>query len=181
MVRNQIVSRKLDLDDSALDLSVVEPNEVSQPRQVQQENPVIVKENNSVPPKNILNHANLKKLKSYRKIRQNIKSQNDESLFISQITEVLNLLSVEDSKHDYELLLLVMQIAENWFLKSKDGERRKTNVILSCKRFFDGNEELISKSIELLMPQLEQNKFIGRNVKKLLRYVENALKRCWLK
>ena len=178
MVRSQIVSRKVDLDDSALDLSVVEPNEVSQPEKQPSHKPL---PSNQVPPKNILNSANLKKLKSYRKIRQNIKSQNDETLFINQVSEALDMLNVEESKYDYELLLLVMQIAENWFLKSKDGNRRKAIVILACKKFFDGNEELISKSIELLMPNLEQNKFISRNIKKLLRYAENALKRCWQK
>ena len=123
-----------------------------------------------LPPKKILNNSNLKKLKSYRNLRKNIKSQNEESEFISQLTDVLNLFDENEVHYDPDVLVLIMQIAENWFLGKKDGEKRKRNVIIVAKRFFDENEELVNKMIEIVLPRVMQNKYIERNLKKFVKF-----------
>lgn len=157
----------------SLDLTIVEGDEIVVPEKRQQEKHV-----GAIPPKKILNNSNLKKLKSYRQLRQSIKGQNEESEFYEQITAVLNLFDVDEVKYDADLLILVMQIAENYFLGKKDGERRKKNVVLVTKRFFDDNEELTSKIIEMSMDKIVQNKFVKRNLKKCLRYLKSVVVRC---
>ena len=132
-----------------------------------------------LPPKKILNNSNLKKLKSYRNLRKNIKSQNEESEFISQLTDVLNLFDENKVHYDPDVLVLIMQIAENWFLGKKDGEKRKRNVIIVAKRFFDENEELVNKMIEIVLPTIKQNKYIERNfLKKIVKFSKGFLVSC---
>ena len=132
-----------------------------------------------LPPKKILNNSNLKKLKSYRNLRKNIKSQNEESEFIRQLTDVLNLFDENEVHYDPDVLVLIMQIAENWFLGKKDGEKRKRNVIIVAKRFFDNNEELVNKMIEIVLPKIKQNKYIERNLKKFVKFSKGFLVSCW--
>ena len=69
-----------------------------------------------------------------------------------------------------------MSCVENQVLKKKSGQLKKHIVIECSREYFDNNDLLIVKMIDLLMPGLNQNKMIKRNGKKVIRFFSEKLK-----
>ena len=107
-----------------------------------------------VPPKQIFNY-NLKQLKSFKKIRQSYKLKNLKYTFLSDMKIVLNEYLPTDSENQYntELLLEVLNIAEEYFINKDRTERevyKKDCVIELLLPYFNNDKQLLLKTIQLV-------------------------------
>ena len=107
-----------------------------------------------VPPKELFNY-NLKQLKSFKKIRQSYKLKNLKYTFLTDMKVVLNEYSPKDTDNQYndELLLEVLNIAEEYFICKNKVERevyKKDCVIELMLPYFNNDKQLLLKTIQLI-------------------------------
>jgi hypothetical protein len=100
----------------------------------------------------------------------NIKMTNRQTEFIEKIKLVLSLFDKESNQYNHSIMLFVMSCVEDYILKPKSGEYKKSVVIECVKDYYDNNIVLIEKMIPILMPHVAQNKFFKRNGKKIMRF-----------
>jgi hypothetical protein len=116
-------------------------------------------------PPSVLYNSNLKQMKGFRALRSNMKREAFLKEFIVQGKEALEPYAVNDeTMYDAEIVKFIMQTAEDVFIHySKQGQEKKRAVIEVCKKYFDGNEVLVSKMIEQLLPSISHSTFWRRN------------------
>lgn len=92
------------------------------------------------------------------KIRD-IKLSNKSIEFINKIQAILDLFDPKDHHYDHNVVLFSMQAVENMFIdKKKCGVIKLKCVIEACKKYFNGDEELITKFVDLLLPKLNKSR-----------------------
>ena len=112
-----------------------------------------VKENDikpvDVPPKSLYGN-NLKKIKSFKKLRRGYKLQNQRAIFINDLKQLLKQFPAENHQYDDELLIEILNIAESFFIYGEASEREQIKV--QCieelmKPYFKNDRELLMKTI----------------------------------
>ena len=112
-----------------------------------------VKENNikpvDVPPKSLYGN-NLKKIKSFKKLRRGYKLQNQRAIFINDLKQLLKQFPAEHHKYDDELLIEILNIAESFFIYGSSEEREL--IKMQCIEelmlpYFRMDKELLMKTI----------------------------------
>ena len=101
----------------------------------------------TLPPKNLYGQ-NLKRLKSYRLLRKNFKMNEIKTAFIQDVSQVLLSLDPNgQNRYDTELLIAVLNLAEQFFIYPGNGEERDTLKLEAVKElmlpFFNNNEEML--------------------------------------
>ena len=137
-------SRIIKIDDSNTELGV----ETKEPEVVE------TNELKDIPPKQLFNY-NLKQLKSFKKIRQSYKLKNLKYTFLSDMKVVLNeyLPTDKDNQYNDELLIEVLNIAEEFFINKDKTERevhKKDCVIELLLPYFNNDKQLLLKTIQLV-------------------------------
>ena len=123
---------------------------------VESKEPEVVEKNElkDIPPKQLFNY-NLKQLKSFKKIRQSYKLKNLKYTFLSDMKIVLNeyLPTDKDNHYNDELLIEVLNIAEEYFISKDKVERdtqKKDCVIELLLPYFNNDKQLLLKTIQLV-------------------------------
>ena len=123
---------------------------------VESKEPEVVEKNElkDIPPKQLFNY-NLKQLKSFKKIRQSYKLKNLKYTFLSDMKIVLNeyLPTDKDNQYNDELLIEVLNIAEEYFISKDKVERdtqKKDCVIDLMLPYFNNDKQLLLKTIQLV-------------------------------
>jgi hypothetical protein len=146
--------------DLSVDKPVVEPVK----------EPVVKVEN--VPPKRVYNH-DLKKIKSYRKLRRNHKIHNSKLIFVSDMKSILECFDVETHKLDTELLIEVLNIAESFFIYGSKEEREDCKIesvkSLMLPYFMD-NELVLEKSIANVYHRVVKSNLAKRVWRRLVNF-----------
>jgi hypothetical protein len=85
--------------------------------------------------------------------------------FVSSGSEALGPYEVNDeTKYDVEIVKFMMQTAEDTFIHyKKQGAEKRSAVIAICRKYFDDNEVLVSKTIEQMLPFINKSNFWRRN------------------
>ena len=114
----------------------------------------VTNELKDVPPKQLFNY-NLKQLKSFKKIRQSYKLKNLKYTFLSDMKVVLNeyLPTDKDNQYNDELLIEVLNIAEEFFINKDKTERdtqKRECVINLMLPYFNNDTKLLLKTIQLV-------------------------------
>jgi hypothetical protein len=102
-----------------------------------------------------------------------MKLRNYSKDFKDNLEAVLELYPDDQLKYSSSLVAFVMHEVERFLLKPKQGNTKKSLVIDCCKKYFNGDEELVSVVIDLLFKDLKQIRFIKRQGLKLLRFFSN--------
>ena len=123
---------------------------------VESKEPEVVEKNElkDTPPKQLFNY-NLKQLKCFKKIRQSYKLKNLKYTFLSDMKIVLNeyLPTDKDNQYNDELLIEVLNIAEEYFISKDKVERdtqKKDCVIELLLPYFNNDKQLLLKTIQLV-------------------------------
>lgn len=135
---------------------------------VESKEPEVVEKNElkDIPPKQLFNY-NLKQLKSFKKIRQSYKLKNLKYTFLSDMKIVLNeyLPTDKDNQYNDELLIEVLNIAEEYFI-SKDKVERETQkkdcVIELLLPYFNNDKQLLLKTIQLVDHRIKKVGLVRR-------------------
>jgi hypothetical protein len=116
-------------------------------------------------PPSVLYNSNLKQMKGFRALRSNMKRDLFLKEFIAQGKEALEPYAVNDeTMYDAEIVKFIMQTAEDVFIHyAKQGQEKKRAVIEICKKYYDGNEVLVSKVVEQMLPFINHSTFWRRN------------------
>lgn len=101
---------------------------------------------------------------------KNIKLNNSQSDFESEIQQILSLYSDDELKFSYKLVLFVMTEVEKFILEPKSGDAKKNLVISVCQKYFNDDPELVNMVINLVFRDLPQVKFFKRQALKVVRF-----------
>jgi hypothetical protein len=102
-----------------------------------------------VPPKSLYGN-NLKKIKSFKKLRRGYKLQNQRAIFINDLKQLLRQFPAELHQYDDELLIEILNIAESFFIYGEAQEREAIKVQFIeelMKPYFKNDGELLLKTI----------------------------------
>jgi hypothetical protein len=118
-----------------------------------------------IPPKTLFNF-DLKKLKSFKKIRQAYKKKNLEFVFVNDLSVILNEYTpIKDYEFCDELLVQIMNIAEEYFIQ-KDKTEREQSKISSIKKlmlpYYRNDEKLLDIHISHLYHKVKKSTVIKR-------------------
>ena len=149
-------SRIVKINDSNIELGV----DTKEPEVVE------TNELKDIPPKQLFNY-NLKQLKSFKKIRQSYKLKNLKYTFLSDMKVVLNeyLPTDKDNQYNDELLIEVLNIAEEFFINKDKVERdtqKKQCVIDLMLPYFNNDKQLLLKTIQLVDHKIKKVGVIRR-------------------
>ena len=106
-----------------------------------------------VPPRSVYGH-DLKKLKSYKKIRQAYKQKNTKNVFLFDLKNILHEFPPDDDENELndELLREIMQLAERYFIqqsKEEDREALKVDAVVELMLpYFRGDAKLLEYSMK---------------------------------
>jgi hypothetical protein len=135
---------------------------------VETKEPEVVEKNElkDIPPKQLFNY-NLKQLKSFKKIRQSYKLKNLKYTFLSDMKIVLNeyLPTDKDNQYNDELLIEVLNIAEEFFINKDRVERdtqKKECVIDLMLPYFNNDKQLLLKTIQLVDHKIKKVGLVRR-------------------
>ena len=149
-------TRIIEISDSNTELGV----EIKEPEVVE------TNELKDIPPKQLFNY-NLKQLKSFKKIRQSYKLKNLKYTFLSDMKIVLNeyLPTDKDNQYNDELLIEVLNIAEEYFISKDKVERdtqKKDCVIELLLPYFNNDKQLLLKTIQLVDHRIKKVGLVRR-------------------
>ena len=114
------------------DLPVEE--EVEEIKEIKEPEPVEVEVEDEltkyvIPPKKMFN-VDLKKLKSFKQIRQKYKKKNMEFVFVNDLKVILDEYSpIKEFEFCDELLVQIMNIAEEYFIQKNEKEREESKLL----------------------------------------------------
>jgi hypothetical protein len=76
-------------------------------------------------------HNNLKKIKSFRKLRQSYKIDNQKSIFLNDMQSMLSHMNTDDNELNLELMVEISNIANEFFIygDSKTRETSKSEAV----------------------------------------------------
>lgn len=116
-------------------------------------------------PPSVLYNSNLKTMKGFKNLRNNMKREAFLKEFVKSGIEALEPYQVdEDTRYDSEIVKFMCQSVEDIFVKyNKQGDEKKKAVVEICKKYFDDNEVLVSKVIEQVLPFIHRSTFWRRN------------------
>ena len=122
-----------------------------------------------IPPSTLHNH-NLKKIKSFRKLRQCKKVDNQQSIFINDMKSMLDHMKVEDNDLNRELLVEVCNIANEFFIYG-DKETRESSKIDSIQQlllpYFRNDTEILNSIIDSMKHKIIKSNFVKRAFKRI--------------
>lgn len=142
-----------------------EPDQPPQPALTRSVHTVLELDPSPKIPPSLLYNSNLKQMKGFNSLRNNMKREAFLREFILSAKEALEPYKVdEDTKYDAEIVKFMCQSAEDIFVKySKQGNEKKKAVVEICKKYFDDNELLVGKVVEQMLPFINHSTFWRRN------------------
>jgi hypothetical protein len=117
-----------------------------------------------VPPKSLYGN-NLKKIKSFKKLRRGYKLQNQKAIFLNDLKQLLQQFPAENHQYDDELLIEILNIAESFFIYGTTEERE--NIKNECiselmKPYFKNDQELLMKTISHIWQHVHKSTLARR-------------------
>jgi hypothetical protein len=124
--------------------------------------------------------SSLKNIDGYREMRKYKKVQKLEQEFVSEMSKIMKLFQTEEKKYDAELVKFVCELAENYFVlyPSQMGGSKEKAVIKVVSPFFNHDELLIKKIIDLVLPTIKKTNILRRSkhrVKRLFLFLLSTL------
>ena len=102
-----------------------------------------------VPPKYLYGN-DLKRIKSFKKLRRGYKLQNSKAIFLSDLKELLRQFPIDQHKYDDALLIEILNISESFFIYGTESERE--TIKSECLKelmspYFSNDVDLLLKTI----------------------------------
>ena len=109
-----------------------------------------------IPDKFILNNTSVHKIEGFDDIRSQGKIEKKKLEFLRETDKLLSLFDIDSKKYDHKLVLAICQSAEGFFNKRGMGDVKLYCVVESVKRFFNNDETLVKKIIDIIFPNIKQ-------------------------
>lgn len=104
-------------------------------------------------------------LNAYDVARKGLKMIDKRHEFQMKVSRMLALIDPEEdnAKYNEEIVKFVCECAELFFLKPKSGQIKEEMAILLLKPYFNNDEKLIKKFIQLVFKDIRKANFLRRN------------------
>ena len=127
-------------------------------------------------PASILFNSDLKKLSGYRDLRISKKQDIMLNDFVESFGDILDYFEKSSKHYDTELVQFVVQASEDFFISHKSmGKLKEKSVVEVCKKYFNDDEALVIKIINLVFPLIKKSNIFRRNKKRINRFFLVAL------
>ena len=138
-------------------------------------------DNTEVPPRAIYGH-DLKKLKSFKKIRQSAKVINMRNQFIQDLEPILKFLppADEDNDLDDDILVEVLELAEQHFFygdKEAREEQKLNSVIEVMLPYFRNDVKILEKTIKNVLHKVKKLSYRKRTWKRFKVFFCQSIKK----
>jgi hypothetical protein len=103
----------------------------------------------NIPPKYLYGN-DLKRIKSFKKLRRGYKLQNQKAIFLNDLKELLRQFPTDQHRYDDELLIEILNIAESFFIYGNQTERETIKdecVKELMSPYFANDVDLLLKTI----------------------------------
>ena len=123
-----------------------------------------IRELNTVPCSK-LHNVNLKKIKSFRMMRQNYKLENQKQTFISSVSQMLNHMNITENTLNIELLIEICNISHEFFIygNSKDRERCKLESVQELMLpYFMDNIQILDTVLTSIQHKIRKSNCLKR-------------------
>ena len=108
---------------------------------------------------------NLKKIKSFKKLRQSYKIDNQKSIFITDMKSMLSHMNIDENELNLELLIEIANIANDFFIYGK-SETRETSKFSAVQElllpYFRNDEVLLNTMFNSVQHKIIKSNFIKR-------------------
>ena len=94
--------------------------------------------------------------------KKNLKDKKKLEEFIKKMNSLLNNIEKNELKYDDNLTKFVCETIEHIFTDRKCGDLKKSIAILILKPYFNDDEELIGKFIELILEKITKSTKFSR-------------------
>ena len=115
-----------------------------------------ISENSIIPEKFLLNNTSIHKIEGFDDIRSKAKIEKKKQQFLSETKKLLSLFDIDSKKYDHKLVLAICQSAEDFFNKRGMGDIKLQCVVESVKIFFNNDEVLVKKIVDMIFPNIKQ-------------------------
>ena len=106
----------------------------------------------------------IKKCETLLKAKRDIKNKKKFDDFEKKMNALLSSIDKQElKKYDEKLVLFVIETIEHIFIQKKCGELKKMIAVIILKPYFDDNEPLIEKFIELTLEKIVKSTMWTRN------------------
>jgi hypothetical protein len=125
-----------------------------------------------IPPKSYNGH-NLKRLKSYQKLRRHYKLENHKEIFIRDLSAILKEFPISEHSLDHDLLIEILNIAEQYFIygdKKLRNEAKTESVATLMMPYFLNNNDLLNKTIDTLWYKVNKSNIFRRCYKRIINF-----------
>lgn len=135
--------------------------------------PVIKRGDNiKIPPATLHGH-NLKKIKSFKKLRQGYKISNQKSIFLADMRSMLEHLNTDDNKFNLELLVEVSNIANEFFIYG-DKETREHSKMEAVQElllpYFQNDSLILETMLTSVSNKIKKSTFLRRFFKRVYNF-----------
>jgi len=114
---------------------------------------------------------NVKKYAALKNAKTTLKNNTKNTDFVQKMRNLLKTIDMTElNKYDENLVKFVIETVEHVFIKRKSGEQKKRIAIELLSPFFDKNDELTSKFIELLLRDIIKSTMLTRGKDKILKF-----------
>ena len=113
---------------------------------------------------------NLKKIKSFKKLRQSYKIDNQKSVFVNDMQSMLSHMSTDENELNLELLVEIANIANEFFIygKSETRETSKTSAVQELLLpYFRDDERLLNAMFDSVQHKIVKSNFVKRAYKRV--------------
>jgi hypothetical protein len=155
-------ARSLVVETDSVDLKV---NDEPANMKVEEVKVEEIKKVHEVPPNSIYGH-NLKSISSYNKLRKGYKLSNQKSIFLTDIKAILKEFPADKHQYDDELLVEILNIAEQYFIYGNKDDREKAKD--ECVKeillpYFRDDVELLVKTIAHVWHKVKKTNIFKRS------------------
>jgi hypothetical protein len=123
-----------------------------------------------IPIKNLYAY-DLKKLKSYRTIRQDVKHTNQLIIFENDVGSLLKCFKIDEFNMNTELLELVLQLTEDYFIFGNQKQRdtmKKQAINNLMLQYFKNDQEILDNVMRYAYTNVRKSNFFKRSYSKLV-------------
>jgi hypothetical protein len=115
-------------------------------------------------------HNNLKKIKSFRKLRQSYKIDNQKSIFLNDMQSMLSHMNTDENELNLELMVEICNIANEFFIygESETRETSKSEAVHELLLpYFRDDELLLNTMFDSVQHKIVKSNFIKRLLKRV--------------
>lgn len=116
---------------------------------------------------------NLKKIKSFKKLRQSYKVSNQKGIFINDMKNMLKHMDISNNEFNIDLLVEVSNIANDFFIYGKSNMREQSKaeaVYELLLPYFGDNVHLLSAMLESVQYKIRHSSRLKRLYKRVYNF-----------